>query len=95
MTDTRDKRAAEIQDAIRQIFLHDWRPIAFDVPEDEYDRYIAPVYQILTGSRSEQELMQYLFITTRDTIGVCEDTVECFELCRPVARKLLELDVRL
>jgi hypothetical protein len=83
-----------IEDSIRQILLHDWRPIAFEVPSDEYDAYIPPIYRILVGSRSEDELTKYLFATTRDTIGACDDTVEHFELCRPVARKLLELDFR-
>ena len=95
MTDTRDKKAAEIQDGIRQVLLHDWNPIAFPVPDDEYDAYVAPVYRILVGSRSEQELCEYLFRTARDTIGVASDTVGHFELGRPVARKLLEFDVRL
>ena len=93
MTDSRDKRAAEIQDSIRQILHHDWNPIGFsDLPEDEYDSYIAPVYRILVGSRSEQELIEFLFSTERDIIGVpCESP----EQLRPVARRLLELDVRL
>jgi hypothetical protein len=97
MMDTRDKRAAEIQDSIRQILYYDWSPIGCVdlLPKDEYDSYIAPVYRILIGSRSEQELVEFLFQTARDTIGVADDTAEHLELCRPAARKLLELDVRL
>jgi hypothetical protein len=97
MPDSRDKRAAEIQDSIRQILYHEWDPIgvAGAAPADEYDSYIAPVYRILAGSRSEQELVEFLFRTARDTIGMARDTDEHFELQRPVARRLLELDVRL
>ena len=94
MTDSRESRAAKIQDSIRQILRHDWNPIGFGdvLPEGEYDNYIAPVYRILTGSRSEQELIEYLFRTERDAIGVsCESP----EQSRPIARRLLELDVRL
>jgi hypothetical protein len=94
MTDSRDTRAAEIQDSIRQILYHEWDPIGVSgsAPEDEYDSHIAPVYRILAGSRSEQELIEFLFRTERDTIGVsCESP----ERLRPVARRLLELDVRL
>jgi hypothetical protein len=94
MTDSRESRAAKIQDSIRQILYHDWNPIGFDdaLHEDEYDSYIAPVYRILVGSRSEQELIEFLFHTERDTIGVpCESA----EQLRPLARRLLELDVRL
>jgi hypothetical protein len=96
VSDTRDKRAAEIQDSIRQILFRDWNPIGVsDLPPDEYDAYIAPVYRILAGSRSEQELVEFLFRTARDTIGVACETDEHFEQLRPVARRLLELDVRL
>jgi hypothetical protein len=96
MNDTRQKRAAEIQDSIRQILYRDWNPIGCDgeieLPEDEYDSCIAPVYRILSGSRSEQELIECLFRLERDDIGMaCESA----ELLRPVARRLLELDVRL
>jgi hypothetical protein len=95
--DARNKRAAEIQNSIRQILYHDWDPIgvAGAAPEDEYDAYIAPVYRILAGSRSEQELCEFLFRTAHGNIGVAKDTVKSFELGRPIARKLLELDVRL
>ncbi len=63
MTDSRETRAAKIQDSIRQILYHDWDLIGVSgsAPEDEYDGYIAPVYRILVGSRSEQELCEYLF----------------------------------
>ena len=94
MTDLRETRAAKIQDSIRQILYHDWDPIGVSgtAPKDEYDGYIAPVYRILSGSRSEQELIECLFHIERDVIGMpCESP----EQLRPVARRLLELDVRL
>jgi hypothetical protein len=94
MTDSRDKRAAEIQAAIRHILLHEWDPIGIANigPDDEYDSYIGPVYRILAGSRSEQDLADLLFRTARDTIGVnCESPDEF----RSVARRLLGLDVTL
>ena len=94
MTDSREKRAAEIQESIRRILRHDWNPIGFGdvLPEDEYDSYIAPVYRILAGSRSEQELIECLFRLEGDIVGTqCASP----EQLRPVARRLLELDVRL
>jgi hypothetical protein len=93
MTDSRTKRALEIQDSIRQVLYHDWNPIpGGDLPEDEYDSCIAPVYRILVGSQSEQELIECLFRLESEFIGVgCESA----EQLRPVARRLLELDVRL
>jgi hypothetical protein len=92
MKDPRKSRAAKIQDSIRQILLRDWNPIGCGgelPPDDEYDRYIAPVYRVLVGSRSEQDLVDLLYSLERDSIGMpCESP----ELLRPVARKLLDLD---
>jgi hypothetical protein len=94
MTDSRGKRAAEIQESIRRILRHDWNPIGFVdlLPEDEYDSYIAPVYRILASSRSEQDLIECLFPLESDIIGT---SCASAEQLRPVARRLLELDVRL
>jgi len=93
MADERDKRAADIQDSIRHVLNHDWNPIGVsNLPSDEYDSYIGPVYRILAGSRSEQELVEYLFRTERDTIGMPSQSPEQL---RPVARRLLELNVGL
>ena len=95
MTDARDKRSAEIQHSIRQILYHEWDPIgvAGSAPEDEYDSYIAPVHRILAGSRSEQELVEFLFRTARDTMGLGSGADEHLELERRIAGRLLTLDV--
>ena len=99
MSDARDKRAAEIRDAIRQILRYDWNPIGFDeLPLDEYDNYIGTVYRILAGSRSEEELIDFLAKTECDTIGLGEPKVKLSDYrnsLRPVAKKLLALDVKL
>ena len=96
MRDSRDKKAAEIQDSIRQILYHDWNPIGFSgLPQDEYDHYIAPVYRILAEGRSEQELVEFLFRTGEDILGSPGTTAPDYEPMRPVARRLLALDVRL
>jgi len=62
---------------------------------DEYDYSYMPVYRILVGSRSEQELTELLFVLARDYYGVASDTQQHFEIGRPVARKLLQIDVGL
>jgi hypothetical protein len=97
MSDARDKRAVEIQDVIRQILRYDWNPIGFDVPLDEYDSYIAPVYRILASSRSEEDLIKYLDWTACDTIfGMPEKSSNSSrDKLRPLAQKLLALDVKL
>ena len=92
MTDSTDMIPAEIEDAIRQILLHEWK-VFVEPPHNEYDFIIPPIYQILVGSRSEQELSEFLYRTARDTFGVANDTTGHFELGRPIARRLLEIDV--
>ena len=90
-----DQQSAEIRDSIRRILYHEWDPIgiAGTAPENEYDSYINPVYQILTGTRSEQELCELLFQIARDTIGVASNTPEHFKLGRSTAHKLLAIKV--
>ena len=94
MSDSREKRAAEIQDSIRQILYQHWDPIGVSglAPDDEYDSYITPVYRILAGSRSEEELIAFLSHTKGDTIAMPAESPQHF---RPVARRLLELEVSL
>jgi len=95
MEESREKRAAEIRDSIRQVLFRDWDPIGVNSNlklADEYDSYIAPIYRILTESRSEDDLIGFLFRTEHDQIGTrCESP----EQLRPVARKLMALDVNL
>ena len=95
MAGSKNKRGAEVQDSIRQVLFGEWDPIGVnDNPKlaDEYDSCIAPVYQILTGSRSEENLVAFLEQTERQTIGVSS---ESSEHVRRVARRLLLLDVNL
>ena len=93
MEKKREQRAAELQDLIRQVFLRDWNPIGVNNdPElaDEYGSYIAPVYRILVGNRSEDDLIDLLYRAERDQIGTaCESP----EQLRRVAQKLLALAV--
>ena len=94
MSEPREKRAAAIQGAIRQILYRDWDPIGVcgAAPEDEYDSYIGGVYRILASSRSEEALVQFLRGAFEDLLG--SDPAASQRL-RSVAQKLLEVDVRL
>jgi hypothetical protein len=94
MADSREKRATEIQDAIRQILYRDWDPVGVcgAAPEDEYDSYIGGVYQILASSRSEEALIQFLAGAVEDILGAPESAPERL---RSVTQKLIALDVRL
>lgn len=95
MADSREKRAAEIQDAIRQILYRDWDPIGVcgAAPEDEYDSYIGGVYRILATSRSEQALIEFLSKVESDLLA-SSDPASRGRL-RSVVKKLLALDVKL
>jgi hypothetical protein len=99
MSDARNKRATEIQDAIQLILYYDWNPIPFgNLPLDEYDSYIAPIYRILASSRSEEKLIDFLIKTECDTIGLGEPKMaqdHYREKLRPIAKKLLKLNVKL
>jgi hypothetical protein len=89
---TRKEREQRTQNAIRQILFHDWDPIGISKDstwDDEYDAYIAPIYRILVGTRSEEEIVNRLLQMERDSMGVAREDRETL---RPVARKLLELD---
>jgi hypothetical protein len=86
-------RGLEIYDSIRQVLLRDWDPIGIrDNGElsDEYDAYIAPVYRVLVGSRSRDELIGCLQRMEEEEIGVGPAEVEGLG---SVAEKLLSLDV--
>lgn len=77
---------------IREIFMHDWDPIGVGKlgwPDDEYDSYIMPVYDILRGQRSERAIIDYLRWAETENIGL---NPPC-ERLKAVAQKLLQIDV--
>ncbi len=93
MAGAREKRAREIQAAIREVLYQEWDPLELRgvAPRDEYDSYIGGVYRILASSRSDEALVQFLGRTTAD-LGLAERGADHM---RSVARRLLALDVRL
>jgi hypothetical protein len=96
MMDPRTKRAEEIQDSIRQVLFRDWDPLDVNSNpnlQDEYDSFIAPIYRILTESRSEEELMECLSRAGDSLFG--QPSNKSSEPLRPIAQKLLKLNVKL
>ena len=92
---SRDRRAKEIQDAIGQVLMRHWDQIGvaeFPEARGEYDSHIGPVYRVLFGSRSEEELISYLSHVETNLIGFAPPPRERL---RAVARRLLALEVRL
>ena len=95
MTSRQTKRAAEIQESIRQVLLIDWDPLHVDTSpdlEDEYDAYIGPIYRVLAENCSEETLIQLLYKLEKDDLGT---SLTSPELLRPLARKLLMLNIKL
>jgi hypothetical protein len=89
----RERRAREIQEAIRQVLLHDWDPIGIaDEPgaQDEYDSYVGGVYRLLASGASEAEIDRHLQRIVVETTGLA-DAADCSD----VARKLLALKLSL
>ena len=88
-------RALEIQESIRSVMLQDWDPIGvgeIDEARDEYDSYIAPVYRILVGTRSVDELAECLSRIEREEMGIGPSDPEVLQA---VSAKLLDLKVTL
>ena|ERR1041385_7501486 len=90
----------EVMQTIREVLMRDWDPIGVaGIPEaaDEYDMYIASVYRILVDTRSEDELVSFLFRTETQTMGLSPSALnEAQEVMhksrlKVVARKLLAL----
>lgn len=81
--------------AIRDTLMRGWDPIGIaHIPEaaDEYDSYIGSVYRILADSPSEEQLIEFLYRTETETMGLGTGSREHL---REVARMLLALNIRL
>lgn len=94
--ETREERANEIGDEIRRILFFEWDPIGLssdpESPRDEYDDYAGLVYRILVSGGSENDLIDHLYKIERDQIGMsCGDK----EMLRPVAKKLLAINLKI
>jgi len=94
MHNIQSQRGREVMQSIRCALMQHWDPIGVaHIPEaaDEYDSYIGSVYRILTDTRSEEELVEFLHRTETETMGL---NARSRDHLREVARKLLGLDVR-
>jgi hypothetical protein len=94
MTDARDRKAKEIQDAIREVLYRDWDPLnVCDAgPKDEYDSYIGAIYRVLASSPSREVVARELVKIESESMGFDQVREEALF---PVADKLLSIDVRL
>ena len=78
---------------IRRVFMHEWDPIGVsgivDLPDDEYDAYVMPVYSILRQQKGEAALLDYLVQVHHHING----TTVGPEKLRDVAAMFLQIDV--
>ena len=88
--DARNRRARQIQTEISKVLWEDWNPIGFDVPLDEYDAYVGPIYSLLSRGASAEEVARHL--ASVDTDGITGHQTDPSRLMR-VAHKLREIDV--
>ena len=91
---SREKRAQDIQDRIRQVLLHDWDPIGVaDIAEaqDEYDDYIGGVYRLLAQGADAQAVAAHLAQIEGERMGLPSSTPARLA----VATKLCALDIHL
>ncbi|MCR6645082.1 MAG: hypothetical protein NVV62_11565 [Terricaulis sp.] len=56
--------------AINQILWRDWDPIGCGVPEDEYESYVWPIYELLIGRKPRAEIEAYLRWAADEAITV-------------------------
>jgi len=94
MTDTRDKRAKEIQDAIRDVLNREWDPLNVrDAgPKDEYDGYIGRIYRLLVSAPPREVIARELKKIEHESMGFDKAKEDAL---LPVADRLLAIDVRL
>ncbi len=96
MIDSKRQRAGEIQQMIRDVLMRHWDPIGVaDVPDaqDEYDSYVGPVYRLLASGGSDKELVDFLYKTETETMGLSRFGKRGH--LQPVLAKLREIEFRL
>jgi hypothetical protein len=87
-----DTRRLSVIEAISRIIHKDWRPVYFGFSAINLDIYVSPLFQILSGSRSESELICILTDAEKEEVEVFRSSPEELHV---VAVKLLSLDVTL
>jgi hypothetical protein len=71
LIDKEESRRIRVQ--IRHVLLDVWDPIGVrDEPnaQDEYDGYIGRLYELLTANAPDSELIEYLYLTVHDDMGL-------------------------
>lgn len=89
-----ERRARDIQSAIRRVLLERWDPIGVaDEPaaQDEYDTYVGGIYRLLAEGAPASEVASHLAKLQSEAMGLPASA----ESLLPVAEALRAIDVRL
>jgi hypothetical protein len=92
--ESRERRAREIQEAIRLVLLRDWDPISVRdaaQAQDEYDGYVGGVSQLLASGATLPELAEHLLQIERDSMRLTPRPDVLVE----VASRLRQIDISL
>lgn len=89
MIDKATSRRIRVQ--IRHVLLDVWDPIGVkDEPnaQDEYDGYVGPIFDLLSGGATDQQLTDRLLYFVNDRMGL----QATLEQMRPTIRALRAID---
>ena len=81
--------ARQTHERIRNAFLEEWDPIGVrNVPEaqDEYDAYVAAVFQLLTQESGPDKIFDYLWWVETVHMGLRGDRQKTFRFAERLAR---------
>jgi len=94
MTQTRDQRARESQDSIREVLLRIWDPISARGAgtDDAYNAYIARIHRVLASRPPREAVAEDLRIIEWNWMDYDQVSLDAL---LPVAEALLALNVRL
>ena len=91
---SREEQARDIQQRIREVFLHDWDPIGIaKEPDlnDEYDAYIGGVYRLLASGADPRAVAEHIARIESEQMGFGTSPDKLV----PLAEKLCALNVKL
>jgi len=88
--DARNRRARQIQMEIGKVLWEDWNPIGCEVPRDEYDAYVGPIYSLLSRGALAADIARHLSSVEMDAITGHQ--IDPSRLMN-IANKLREIDV--
>ena len=93
---SREQRASEIMNSIREILLRDWDPIGIaddeEWPRDEYDAYVGQIYSFLIRNEPADFIARHLCFVEGSMMGLGAPPVSTR---MPIALKLKALNVSL